>query len=183
MIFLGELRVVATLENLRTISHFVHGIGQRLRLSEETLFDIDVAVEEASANIVNHAYPSGQAGEVLLRAETVDDVVRITLTDWGLPFDTNDVRPFDIHAPVETRIEGGMGLHLIYSLMDAVVRRTAPAPGGPNTLTLTKHVERLQPRGLSPRHSAGSERHADRQPGHGNQSRPRRSVGGHRVWD
>ena len=145
MVFLGELRVEATLNNLRTISHFIHGIGQRLRLTETTVFDLELAVEEAAINIVDHAYSPGQAGEILLRAETIDEEVHITLTDWGAPLDPNDVRPFDIHAPVEARIEGGMGLHFIHSLMDRVVRGMTQTPGGPNTLTLIKRVERLEP--------------------------------------
>ena len=161
MAFLGELRVEAALENLRAISDFVHCFGQQLRLTEDTLFDIDLAVQEASANVVNHAYPPGQMGEILLRVETTDDVVRITLTDWGLPFDAENVRPFDIHAPVECRIKSGTGLHIIHSLIDDVVRKTAPTPGGPNVLILSKHVEPLQSRRSSPQHPVGSERHTD----------------------
>jgi sigma-B regulation protein RsbU (phosphoserine phosphatase) len=145
MVFLGELRVEAVLGNLRTISYFIHGIGQRLRLTEKTLFDIDLAVEEASANIVQYAYAPDQAGEIVVRVETTDDVVQITLTDWGVPLDPDDVKPFDIHAPVETRIAGGMGLHLIDSVMDGVARQTTPAPGGPNVLTMTKRLERTHP--------------------------------------
>jgi len=137
----GELRVAATLENLRKVSEFVRDIGQRLRLTEEVLFDIDLAVEEASANIVRHAYRPGQAGDLLLRVETADDMVRITLIDWGLPFDANNVRPFDVDAPVETRAKGGTGLQLIHSLMDDVARKTASVPGEPNVLVLCKYVE------------------------------------------
>ena len=137
----GELRVAATLENLRKVSEFVRDIGQQLRLTEEVLFDIDVAVEEASVNIVRHAYRPGQAGDLLLRVETTDDIVRITLTDWGFPFDPESVKPFDIDAPVETRVKGGTGLQLIHSLMDDVVRKMASVPGEPNILVLCKHVE------------------------------------------
>ena len=85
MILRGELRVRATLENLRKVSDFVRDIGQQLRLTEDPLFDIDLAVEEASANIARHAYRPGQAGDLLLRVETADDVVRVTLTDWVFP--------------------------------------------------------------------------------------------------
>ncbi len=137
-----ELRVEATIENVRRISEFVRDMGQRLRLTEDTLFDIDLAVEEASANIVRHAYRPGQAGDILLRVEATDDLVRITLIDWGLPFDADNVRPFDVDASVETRARDGTGLHLIYSLMDDVVRETASEPGGPNVLMLSKNVER-----------------------------------------
>ena len=141
MIRQGELRVEATLENLRRISEFVRGMGHRLRLTEDALFDFDLAVEEASANIVRHAYRTGQAGDILLSVETADDVVCISLTDWGLPFDPESVTPFDVRAAVETRTAGGTGLHLIHSLMDEVVRETAAVPGEPNMLMLCKRVE------------------------------------------
>ncbi len=132
----------ATLENLRKVSEFVRDIGQQLRLTEEVLFDIDLAVEEAAANIVRHAYRLGQAGDILLQVETSSDIVRITLTDWGLPFDPERVTPFDVRATAETRSKGGTGLQLIYSLMDDVVRETASVLGEPNILVLCKHVER-----------------------------------------
>ena len=141
MVVQDELRVEATIENVRRISEFVRDMGQRLRWTDDALFDIDLAVEEAAANIVRHAYRSGQARDILLRMDTTDDVVRITLTDWGFPFDADNVRPFDDDAPVETRAKGGMGLRIIESLMDDVSRNTAPAPGGPNVLVLCKYVE------------------------------------------
>ncbi len=131
----------AALENLRKVSEFVRDIGQQLRLAEDVLFDIDLAVEEASANIVGHAYPPGQVGDLLLRVETTDAIVRITLTDWGLPFDPESETPVDVDAPVGTRARGGTGLQLIHSLMDDVVRKMASVPGEPNILVLCKHVE------------------------------------------
>jgi anti-sigma regulatory factor (Ser/Thr protein kinase) len=74
-----------------------------------------------------------------VRVEAADDVVRVTLTDWGLPFD-EDSAYLDVDVPVEARAEGGMGVLLVHKLMDDVTRKTASAPGGPNVLTLTKHV-------------------------------------------
>ncbi len=142
MTFLGELRVQARQENLRIISHFVHGIGQRLSLSERALFDLELAVEEAATNIIHHAYPGEDKGQMLLTAHEVGDFVQITLTDWGVPLDPSRVRPFDINAPLEVRIKGGMGLHFIHSLMDAVERTTGPGQGQPNTLKLVKLIER-----------------------------------------
>jgi anti-sigma regulatory factor (Ser/Thr protein kinase)/putative methionine-R-sulfoxide reductase with GAF domain len=145
MIFLGELRVQAVRENLRTISYFLHGIAQRLRLTEKTLFDIELAVEEAAVNIISHAYSSNSPGDLTIRVDMVDSAVRITLSDWGIPLDPAQVKPFDIDAPVETRIKGGMGLHLISNLIDEVFRQPASVPGEANTLTMVKQIEQLQP--------------------------------------
>lgn len=145
MTFLGELRVTARSENLRIISHFIHGVGHRLLLTDKALFDLELAVEEAATNIINHAYPGEQKGDILLTATERGQFVQITLTDWGLPLNPDDVRPFDIHAPIETRIKGGMGLHFIHKLMDQVERETTLESGQPNRLRLMKIIERSQP--------------------------------------
>lgn len=141
---LGELRLPARHENLRIISHFIHGIAHRLSLSEKSLFDIELATEEAATNIINHAYPDHDIkGDIVIRVDENDGLVQITLTDWGEPLNPDDVKPFDINAPIETRIKGGMGLHFIHRLMDAVARTTTPGPVQENTLTLIKRVERV----------------------------------------
>ena len=44
-----------------------------------------------------------------MRVEAADDAVYITLTDWGLPFDPDSVRPFDVDAPVEGACQGRDG--------------------------------------------------------------------------
>lgn len=143
MTFLGELRVRARLENLRLISHFVHGVGHRLTLTDKALFELELAVEEAATNIIHHAYPDpNNKGDILLTATQQGDFVQIALTDWGLPLNPDDVKPFDINAPVETRIKGGMGLHFIHTLMDQVERETTAEPGKPNVLKLYKCIER-----------------------------------------
>ena len=65
MIPLDELRVEAVFGNVRRIGDFVRGVGRRLRLTEDAVFDIDLAVEEASTNIVRHAYGPHHAGDIL----------------------------------------------------------------------------------------------------------------------
>ena len=141
MVLWGELRVKAVLENVRKIGDFVRGVGRSLRLTEDALFDIDLAVEEASTNIARHAYGPDHLGDILVRVEAVEDAVCISLTDWGSPLDPESVPPFDVNAPVGTRVKGGTGLQLIHSLMDDVTRKTASEPGEPNILVLRKHVE------------------------------------------
>ena len=135
-----ELRVAATIGNVRQVSGFVRDTAKRLRLPDDVLFDIDLAVEEASTNIVRHAYGADRAGDIYVRFEAADDAVRITLTDWGLPYHA-DPTHLDADAPLEARAEGGMGVLLVHRLMDSVTHQTASAPGGPNVLTLVKRVE------------------------------------------
>lgn len=134
-----ELRVAATIENLRTISDFVRGAGRRLRLSEDVSFDLELAVEEAAANIVGHAYGPDRAGDIEVVIETTGHALRITVTDWGLPFHA-DPSYLHVNVPLEARAKGGMGVLLIDRSMDSVTRQAAAEPGGPNVLTMVKNV-------------------------------------------
>ncbi len=132
-----ELRVAATLGNVRHVTDFVRDAATRLGLTEDVVFDIDLAVEEASTNIVRHAYGPDRAGEIQVQVETTDGEVRITFTDWGRPFEADDAY-LAVDVPLESRAQGGMGVLLIHELMDEVSRVTAAAPGGPNVLTMVK---------------------------------------------
>ena len=135
-----RLRLAATATNVPRISDFVREAGKRLRLTEDVRFDIDLAVEEASTNIVRHAYGPDRAGDIEVRVEAAVDAVRITFTDWGLPFEA-DPSHLAVDVPLEERAEGGMGLLLVDKLMDEVARETASTPGGPNVLILVKNIE------------------------------------------
>jgi sigma-B regulation protein RsbU (phosphoserine phosphatase) len=143
VVLLGELRLPAVFENIRIVSQFIYGIAQRLDLNDETMFDIELAVEEATVNIIRYAYPSGRTGEMSLRVVIEDDNLQIALMDWGIPFDPSKIKPFDIDAPIEERIKGGMGLRLIQTVTDKVERQMAMIMGEPNTLTLFKHIQRV----------------------------------------
>ena len=135
------LRVAATIENIRLVSGFVRDAVRRLPLTDDVLFDIDLAVEEACANVVQHAYGPDRAGEMEVRVEATEAAIRIMLTDWGQPFDA-DAAYLVRDVPGEVRAKGGMGVLLIHEMMDTVTRTPASAPGGPNVLTLVKHIGR-----------------------------------------
>lgn len=142
---LGSLRVDATIENLRTIIAFIQSIGQQLQFTSKTLFDLELAVEEAVTNIAMHGYEGLERGAMQIEAEMrSNDQLLIHLSDWGHTFDPNAKGAFDYDASIETRSKGGMGVHFIKSLMDDVHYSGAAEPGGKNTLTLVKQVERLR---------------------------------------
>jgi anti-sigma regulatory factor (Ser/Thr protein kinase) len=54
--------------------------------------DIQLAVTEACANVVRHAYPGGQ-GDVLCECEATADEILIRVSDWGIGSDQPSVQP------------------------------------------------------------------------------------------
>jgi sigma-B regulation protein RsbU (phosphoserine phosphatase) len=144
MEFLGELRVQAVMDSFHVISSFLYGLAQRLNLTEESLFDLDLAVEEASVNVFHYAYYGRPPEDMLLSFSLLDEKLHITIVDWGIPFDVSKVKPYDINAPIEERVLGGMGLHLIRSVMDVVEWDTTSLKSGVNRLHLVKSIQRMQ---------------------------------------
>ena len=78
--------------------------------------------------------PSGK--EVLVRIETAG-MNLASVHDGGKPFNPLDVKPPDLYAPLEDRELGGLGIHLVRSLMDQVTYRRE---GDQNVLTVRKKI-------------------------------------------
>lgn len=132
---MATLRLCADLAQLTTIREFVARSGRELDLDRRANYDLQLAVDEACTNIVQHAY-GGRAGEIEVTVEPGEGGVRVTVRDWGTPFELQKVPVPDVAAPLEQRDVGGLGLFLIHQLMDDV-RFDIDAEHG-NTLTMVK---------------------------------------------
>ena len=103
----------------------VAGIAPVAGLSAEQLADLKLAVTEACANVVRHAYPEGERGDVNLRMVVEDGVLSVEVTDSGqgmteLPGIVWD--PAALH-------EQGMGLTIVDSVVDELEIDSPPNGG------------------------------------------------------
>jgi serine/threonine-protein kinase RsbW len=136
------LEVPAELSRLRSLTELA------IKAAKATGFDsmqcnrIELAVDEACTNIIEHAYrDSSGAIRLDIRAEPSRNIV-ITLTDTGKPFDPDISEPLDPEATVESLRIGGLGLHLIRQAMDDVHFEIGVFENGRrvNRLTMKKSV-------------------------------------------
>ena len=99
--------------------------------------EIELAVEEALANICLYAYPNSH-GEVEVRC-TQDETrhLVIELIDAGIPFDMLARPAPDFTLDAAQRPIGGLGIPLIRALMDSV---TYHREGARNILRLTARL-------------------------------------------
>jgi anti-sigma regulatory factor (Ser/Thr protein kinase) len=134
---MGTLSLFADLSQLAAIREFVAQSGRDLNLDEKTIYELQLAVDEASTNVVKHAY-GGLGGEIEITIEPTESSVRVIVRDWGAPFDPLDVPEPDVSAPLGQRKLGGLGLFLIRQVMDDV-RFSFDAEQG-NTLTMEKQL-------------------------------------------
>lgn len=93
-----------------------------------------LAVDEACQNIIRHAYKGGEGDIVLHVAREGGDII-IRLMDFAAPVDPDKIvsRPLDEIRP------GGLGTHLMRSVMDRVGFRPPPAGVG-NLLEMVKRI-------------------------------------------
>jgi anti-sigma regulatory factor (Ser/Thr protein kinase) len=69
--------------------------------------DVRLAVSEACANAVKHAYPDKEPGEILITAGISPEALVVTVRDYGRGFPAG-------------RPPAGLGVTLIHALADAV---------------------------------------------------------------
>jgi serine/threonine-protein kinase RsbW len=127
----------ANFKSLAPISDFIVDLAENAGFSPNDVYAIQTAVDEACANIIDHAYGAEGIGEIEILVSNVKNGIRITLHDEGEPFDPMDVPDPDITSPLEIRRERGLGIFFMRKLMDKVVFEFSSKKG--NTLTLVKY--------------------------------------------
>jgi serine/threonine-protein kinase RsbW len=122
--------------SLPEIGEFVEQEARSAGLDERQSYDVQLAVDEAVTNIIEHGYGEGQKGSIECSCQPRSGGLEITLKDESDFFDPDEVRAFVPGKPLTELSDRGAGLYLIKRLMDEV-KFTRRKPGG-NTLRLLK---------------------------------------------
>ncbi len=86
-----QLRVPSSTENLAMIRDFVGTIGERAGMTPAEKLKLELAVDEACANVIEHAYGSDDTREVRIKATLDPQAVQIEIIDTGRGFDPSQV--------------------------------------------------------------------------------------------
>ncbi len=132
-----EIELESKIDSLPVISHFVGETLANFRADESTINKVQLAIDEASTNIVNYAY-SGGSGTLKIALELVGQDILITIRDRGKPFDPTSVTSPDLSQDLDHRKIGGLGIYFIKNLMDDVSYSYDPREG--NRLILRKRL-------------------------------------------
>lgn len=131
--FEGEYR------HLKAIAEFVLAEARNLPFDNKELYAIELAMDEAASNVIDHAYEGEGLGVLDLSVESNNNQLTIVLEDHGRPFDPASVSLPDITSPLELRTERGLGVYTMYKLMDSVEFDFSDP--GINRLIMTKKVK------------------------------------------
>ena len=129
------LRTTASVCELRGIRDAVREAVESCGATPECAADVVMAVDEACQNVIRHAYRGDSGGAIELQIERCGKDLVVSLRDFAPEVDPEEVKPRDLD---EIR-PGGLGTHLIRSMMDSAdfVR---PETGGGNLLRMVKRI-------------------------------------------
>lgn len=108
---------------LTVLQSFLDAYWAEEHLPASARFPFDLALEEIFLNVVMHGRGDRTDVTVDVALHREADAVELTMRDNGLPFDPLALQSPDVNAPMEDRAVGGLGLHLIRTLMDSVTYR------------------------------------------------------------
>jgi anti-sigma regulatory factor (Ser/Thr protein kinase) len=135
---MSKITFDADFENLDEIRDFVGDAARQVGFSDKEIYAIQLAADEASSNIIEHAYADTQGGKLEIDVSVSDKELKIIMRDQGKPFDPASVPEPNVKADLSERKIGGLGLYLMRKLMDEVSYESSPEGG--NTLTMIKRL-------------------------------------------
>ena len=125
------------IQQIPQLADFVETIAEESGMGQALAMSLNLALEEAVTNVIVYAYPPDTDGLVDIEAILHKDRVRFIISDSGRPFDPTQAAEPDLDAPLEERPIGGLGIHLVRSIMDDV---SYERKDGRNVLYLLKNL-------------------------------------------
>jgi anti-sigma regulatory factor (Ser/Thr protein kinase) len=134
-----SLNVDSRFERLAEIADFVADAACACGLNNAQTYDVQMAVDEACTNVIEHAYRGKPDGTLDIVCERRGKEFVVTIQDYGAQFDPREIKLPKTSDPLSKRSIGGLGLFFMRKLMDRVEFDFAPGRG--NRLTMAKKIK------------------------------------------
>ena len=136
-----EVQIAAEVEYVGVVRTAIHEAITIAGLPEEEADGVALALDEALANVIRHGYGGSCTKPIivqvqkLLKKDRMVSGLELTVRDFGKQIDPTNIKSRDLN---DIR-PGGLGVHIIRSVMDEV-EYSCPADGGMQ-LRMTKHFD------------------------------------------
>jgi len=134
-----KITVPSSFECLRIVRDFVKKNIPKDKFDKSVVEQIVLSVDEACSNIIEHSYEMDDSKEFFLTMKCNDKKVQFVIEDNGTGMNVSQAVKPDIKKYVKDRKEGGLGKHIIKTVMDNVRYKKR---GNRNILSLTKYYDK-----------------------------------------
>jgi serine/threonine-protein kinase RsbW len=132
------LHLANSLDELTHLEAFLEELGEEWELPLPLVMSLNLALEEALANIITYGYDDTNPHEIAIEFLSDGKVLTISIIDDGHEYDPTVREDPDITLSVDDRPIGGLGIFLIKKIMDRVEYQRK---NNKNHLVLTKNIE------------------------------------------
>ena len=112
-------------QEVALLTEWVEQIGEEWALPMSSVFQLNLALEEAVVNVMNYAFPAKEVHSFTITADTEIDgnpeTMQFSLVDDGVPFDPTQQEAPDVTLSAEERQIGGLGIFLVEQFMETTV--------------------------------------------------------------
>jgi len=115
------------------VSRLASSIAEAMRLDENKVDEIKLALIEACLNAFEHSKSKDR--KVHIKFKMTDDHLKITIKDYGVGFNPSKVEEPKIEEKLKSTSKRGWGLKIMRSLMDTV---EINSHRGGTVITMTK---------------------------------------------
>lgn len=131
------VRLPVDLKEIERLNRIVRQFGDLHEVPGRTLYAVNLALDEIVTNIVLHGFEDASGQFLEVRIVVVEGNLTAEVEDGGRAFNPLDAPTPNLEAPLDERALGGLGVHLVKSLMDKVEYRR---DGAKNVLTVRKRI-------------------------------------------
>lgn len=133
----SSLNMVNDIQEVTRLGEWIQQLGEKMEIEADKVFKLNLALEEAVANVINYAYPDQTGMPVTLSMSADGHVLTFVLDDEGVAFDPTSKEDPDITLSAEDRPIGGLGIMLVREIMKEVHYERKD---GHNLLTMTMEI-------------------------------------------
>ncbi len=133
------LSVKSDVERLSEIADFIEDSARSCGVGNKEIYDVQMAVDEACTNIIQHAYHGRSDETIDLTCQCNGKEFVVVIRDFGDRFDPNKVPKPKTRDPLARRSIGGLGMFFMRKLMDRV---DFSFSSGGNELTMVKKIKK-----------------------------------------
>ncbi len=130
-------RFTCSLNNLEKICDYVTHYANQAGLTEAEVYAVQLAVDEAATNIIEHGYGQECPNRIDVTCEILENGLKVMIYDDAEPFDPASVPDPEINVSLEDIKPRGLGIFFMRKMMDDVKYEASSDHG--NTLTMIKY--------------------------------------------
>jgi len=106
-------------------------------IPSEMEYPVNLALDEIVSNVIRHGWKDGGEHQIEVQVYRRGAELRVEVEDDAVPFNPLEAPAPDITRPLEERLAGGLGIHLVRHIMDSLEYRRHD---GKNLLIMKKNI-------------------------------------------